>query len=234
MTEEGYFDIWLNPLQIYKLDHPRSGSEDEAITIEDFLAFFCVPGVSYGLEDFISRYKDINKESPRWSLAPNESNILEKIVWPLRQAKANFVLGNHLATIALSGIVAEMLSILLFEISTLTMNGKPITQRDQEKLYGRKFEKLSQARRVEVLRAYGIVDDELAADFSKVAESRNRYLHNWSVDHKNLEDEARQAYLATVTIAVRVTGQEVHEGRVYMTPALISYLQERGVYRPKD
>ena len=85
-----------------------------------------------------------------------------------------------------------------------------------------------------MLRAYDIIDDDLVARFDKVAASRNKYLHNWSVDYDNLADEAREAYLATVEIAVQVTGQQIDAGRVFMNPSLVRYLQDRGVYRPKD
>lgn len=234
MSEEGYFNIWLNPLQIFNLDYPGIDETSGEMTLEEFVTFFCVPGVDHGLADFVERYHEINKENPRWHVPPNEQNILEKIVWPLRQAKANYVLGNCLATIALCGMVAEMLAILLFEINTITVNGQPITESEQDSIFGSKFEKLAQSRRVKVLKAYSIIGDDLAENFGKVAASRNRYLHNWSADHEKLELDARETYLATVAIAVAATGQRFHEGRVYMAPALVRYLQQRGVYRPKD
>ncbi len=231
--EEGKFSIWLNPLQWIDVDIPRNDQDYEGIKVEDVLQFICIPGTGIELADFIERYQLINQEEPRWSFAPNEQNILEKMVWPLRQAKANYVLGNYLATVALCGIVAEMLSMLLFEISGITVNNRLITEKDQVNLFGSKFEKLSQSRRLKVLIAYGIIDDELSEEFVKVANSRNKYLHNWSVNHENLANEARDAYLATVAIAVRVTGQRTDAGRVYMDTALVRYLQEQGVYTPK-
>lgn len=234
MTDKGYFDIWMNPLQWTDVDIPRTDQDYEGLEIEDVLQFVCIPGTEIDLVNFVDRYKQINQETQRWSTPPNERNILEKMVWPLRQAKANYVLGNCLATVALCGMVAEMMSVLLFEINNVTINNRPITEKDQKNIYGSKFEKLSQSRRVEVLKAYGIIDDELAKLFGDVAASRNKYLHNWSIDHNSLENESRQAYLATVAIAIRVTGQRFDAGRIYMDPALIRYLQERGAYRSTD
>lgn len=203
----------------------------EEVTDSDVLDFVCIPGTERSLTAFIDRYNQINKEAPRWNFPPQEQNILEKMVWPLRQAKANYVLGNYLATLALCGIVAEMASMLLFEISTITINNQPLTDKDQENLFGARFEKLRQSRRVKILRAYNIIDDALVKDFDMVASSRNKYLHNWSVDHENLADVALEAYVATLGIIAQIMGEQTHEGRIYMSPAMVRYLESRGAYK---
>lgn len=232
--EEGFFSIWMNPLQWTDVDFKGIDEKHKELSIEDVIEFVCIPGTEIDIADFLERYKQINQEISRWALAPNEENVLEKMVWPLRQAKANYVLGNYLATVALCGMVAEMFSILLFEISNITINAHPMTERHQVNLFGKKFEKLGQATRLKILIAYELIDDELLKAFETVAASRNKYLHNWSIDYENLANEAREAYLATVAIAVRVTGQRVNAGRVNMNPAFERYLQERGAYRPKN
>ena len=69
------------------------------------------------MKSLIKRYKEISKEKVRFFAAPAEERILNKLVWPLRNAKASYMVGNYLGTIALCGMVSEMVAILLFDIS---------------------------------------------------------------------------------------------------------------------
>jgi restriction system protein len=166
----------------------------------------------------VARYQQISVEETRFFAAPAEDRILEKLVWPLRHAKSSYTLGNFLGTISLCGMVAEMVAMLLFDITEPTLNNRPMENRDREALFGRSFEKLDPYRRVEVLRAYGAIDDQTKEAFELIRATRRRYLHLWSQDHDRLADDAVSVFKAAVRLVVRAVGQDIQKGDLVALP----------------
>ena len=65
------------------------------------------------------------------------------------------MVGNYLAVIALSGMVAEMVAILLWELADVKLNERLV--------FGRTFERLGQERGIEILLAYKQINrDEIS------------------------------------------------------------------------
>ena len=234
MTNEKYFSIWINPLQLLEVDEPWASNSEEIPSEKAILGFLCTPGIDSDLESLISRYRDISNEQKRLFAAPAESRILKKLVWPLRNAKACYIVGNYLGTISLCGMVAEMVALLLFEIADFTINGQPMTISNQKSLFGSPFEKLSQYRRVEILRAYEIINDESKDAFDLIRTRRRKYLHLWSQDHDTLPKDAVSIYNAAVSIVVNVIGQDIKDGKILLNPALVKYLERSGKYLSED
>jgi hypothetical protein len=233
MDEGKLFQGWINPLQFLAVDEPwASGSGPPSL--ESVLDFLCTPGSGYDIDTLVSRYREISQEKVRLSIAPAEERILDKLVWPLRNAKASYMVANYLGTISLCGMGAEMVAILLFEISEFRLNNRLMTPQDQTALYGSPFERLGQDRRVQILHAYGIIDDEIKAAFDLLRTTRRRYLHLWSQDHERLPQDAVQAYQAAVSIVIKVIGQNFVDGKVALNPALIKYLDRRGIFAESD
>jgi hypothetical protein len=197
------------------------------------LKFLCTPTISSDLGSCVERYKEINREHTRLFIAPAEDRILEKLIWPLRHAKAGYMIGNYLGTISLCGMVSEMLAILLFEISELRIDERPMSPDDQTSLFGSTFEKLSQERRVKVLKAFGIIDQETSDAFELIRSKRRRYLHLWSQDHDSLPADAIAVFHRTAFIAVKVIGQEIHDGKLSLNPSILKYLDRAGLYEPQ-
>ena len=117
------------------------------------MRFLCPANEPLNLDTILARYKEISTEPVRLFLAPAEQRILDKLVWPLRHAKASYMVGNYLSVIALCGMVAEMVAILLWEIADQQLNGQLMTNQDEKALFGSEFEKLGQERRVSILSA---------------------------------------------------------------------------------
>lgn len=234
MKEDNLIAVWVNALQFLEVDEPWATACDRPATSETVLEFMCTPGLDAGLESLLSRYQEISVEKHRLFAAPHEERILEKLVWPLRHAKASYIVGNHLGTISLCGMVAEMIAILLTEISGFTINDQPMTRANQGALFGGRFEKLGQQRRVQILHAFKIIDDEIKDAFDLIREKRNKYLHLWSHDHNRIRSDAVEVYCAAVSIVVNVLGQDIREGKILLNPALMKYLERSGVYEPED
>lgn len=234
MPEDKLIEVFLNPLQFLEIDEPWASLQKEEPSLEAVLDFICIPGIGSDLKSLIKRYREISVEKTRLFAAPHEQRILDKLVWPLRNAKAAYMCGNYLGTIALCGMVAEMVAMLLFEITQFRLNNRPMSEKDQVSVFGRKFEKLGQDRRVNILAAYAVIDKNLEDAFERIRTTRNRYLHLWSQDHEQLPLDAIKSFEAAVLLVVSAIGQNIKDGKLVMNPALVSYLEQKGTYRGEE
>ncbi|MFA6054752.1 MAG: hypothetical protein WC769_05185 [Thermodesulfovibrionales bacterium] len=234
MSDDKLIEVFLNPLQFIEVDEPWATARPQELTPEAILDFVCTPGIGSDVKSIISRYKKISTEKPRLFAAPHEQRILDKLIWPLRHAKAGYMVGNYVGTIALCGMVGEMVAVLLYEISTFSLNNKPMTEQDEINIFGRRFEKLGQERRVQVLHAYGVIDTQLQKAFELIRITRNKYLHLWSQDHDQLPNDAIASYNAAIVIAVSAIGQNIQDGKLILNPSLVKYLAQKGIYKDKE
>ena len=95
MENERTFKGQVNPLTFINAEFP-SPSGPRSISAEGILSFLCPPGTLNDAQSLVERYKKISA-GPTLHVAPAEPRILEKLVWPLRHAKASYVVGNNLA-----------------------------------------------------------------------------------------------------------------------------------------
>jgi hypothetical protein len=219
------FKVWVNPLQFLEVDEPWASSAGLHLDLEALVRFATTPGTSPDLDTLVNRYREISCEPARLFAAPAEQRVLDKLVWPLRHAKATYMFGNYLGTIAMCGMVAEMVAILLFDIGQIKINDGAITERGQVEIFGSTFERLPQARRISVLRGYGMIDDRLKEAFDLVRKRRARYLHFWSQDHDDLPGDARAVFVAAVMLVVSAIGQNLQEGKLGLKPRFVGYLE---------
>ena len=223
------FKGWVNPLAFLEIDKPWAEMVRKTVDPQILLNYICTPGMSSKPDDFVSRYKEISVESARLHIAPDEEHILTKLIWPLRHAKACYMAGNYLGTISLCGMVAEMVAMLIFEISEPLVNEKPITREQEIGLFGSEFEKLGQERRVAVLKTYNLIDDQLQESFDLIRAKRRRYLHIYSQEHDDLPKDAVEVFKAAVSIVVKTIGQDVRDGAIVLNPTLLKYLEKQGI-----
>jgi len=224
------FKGWINPLIFTDLELvPLVEGKDMSVSLENVLNFISAPGISSNLEDLINRYNKIGKEAKRLIVVPNEENILTKLIWPLRNAIGCYMVGNYIGTISLCGMVAEMVSILLFEISNIQINGQLLDEEKEKMLFGSKFEKLSQDKRIKGLRACDLINDELKEKFDNIRAIRRKYLHLYSTDHSDIACDAVNIFEAAIKIVEVIIGQGVEKGAVMLNPNLIKYLEARGI-----
>ena len=134
MAEERTFPAWVNPLAFHEVEEPRA-DKDRRADHSDVVKYLCTPGTDVTVDALVGRYNEVSKE-PTLSVVPAEANILEKLIWPLRNAKASYMVGNYLGTIALCGMVAEMVAILLFEIAEIKLDDKPMDEEAQRRIFG--------------------------------------------------------------------------------------------------
>ena len=112
---------WLNPLAFIGLEGPWDETAS-TISEEGILRCLCLPGTASDRASLVARCERISSGIAMIFVAPDEPKILDKLVWPLRQAKASYVLGNYLAVVTLSGMVAEMVAVLLWRLAETKLN----------------------------------------------------------------------------------------------------------------
>jgi hypothetical protein len=225
LSGESPVGTYINPLAFTEVDEPWAPAHSLP-TAMSVLEYLCAPGTASTVSAIVERYREISCEERRLFAVPMDEQVLQKLVWPLRHAKGCYAVGNYLGTIALCGVVAEMVAILLFEMADMTINGRSMTAEDAESLFGATFERLGQERRVKVLSAYGVIDLATKEAFSAIRLARRRYLHLLSKDHQELPADAVKAFNAATSLVVTATGLSVQDGRIAVSAAFVRYLQK--------
>ncbi len=230
MNKNEHLKVFLNPLTFVPAmeDYP-DGPPPELV-----LDFLCTPGLDSSIAALILRCNQISAEPESFFAAPADERILEKLVWPLLHAKGSYMLGNYLGTISLCGMVSEMLAILIFEMAQPNLNGQGMTERSQKDLFGTSFEKLGQQRRVSILHACNVIDDELKESFDRIRTTRRQYLHLWSKDYGNLSTDAVRCYRDALNVVTFVLGQTIRDGKLVLNAKLTQYLRAQGVLVTSD
>lgn len=234
MTENWSVNIFLNPFMFIEAEKDLEQIEEDLSFPEAMLKYFCKPDVDYDRESIIYRYHEIMEESKQLHIAPNEERILVKLVWPLKNAICCYMFGNYLGTIALCGMVAEMASILKFEISNITIDGRVVDSSIQKEIFGCEYEKLGQERRVKVLAAFNLVSDEMKKQFDIIRTARRRYLHFLSYEHSTISSDALAVFRASISIVIDLIGQDIFEGKFVFKPDMMRYLERKGLARPHN
>lgn len=94
------------------------------------------------------RYIEVSEKDEGLHLTLEEPELKENLFGPLRQAKMNYVIGNYVGSVALCGVVAEKLAILVHAMSTPSR-----VEREE-------FEKLPQAKRIKKLNRPGTLTNK--------------------------------------------------------------------------
>jgi len=225
-------NMWVNPLKWLDAD-PRSPAQGKP-TPSSLVSYLTSPDVEGGFDALVARYHQVSEMQDPLFAALAERNILEKLVWPLRSAKGNYALGNYLGCIGLSGMVGEMVALLLWDISQPQLAKRHLDDAAQRALFGRSFERLGQQRRVEVMEGLGLVERDSVVAFDGLRNIRRRYLHLYSQDHAHIADDALKAYGHAITVVAGVLGQSMNEGRLLLRSDLMDYLKERGLLDAGD
>ena len=129
------------------------------------LAFLCPHEMSFDMSACRKRYLEASEKDNDVFLFPEEPELKENVFGPLRQAKANYVLGNYAGSISLCGIVAEKVALLVYN-----MNTPDESERAQ-------FERMGQKSRVETLKTEALIDSESKKDFSDIPSLPTSLIH---------------------------------------------------------
>jgi len=220
-----YFGPYLTKDDIQKILNPKLSSTVFEHQSDLLNAFFGFP-ISALSNEVLERYVEATTKDLHTTIVPHTDEILERLLKPLRGAKRNYCLGDYAATIALCGIVGEMLAILLWKINDVRLKGMPITEREEEGLFGWTFERLGQEKKIKILETFGHINNSQYDLFKDIKESRRPYLHLWSADFTNEREDALDVFKKTFILFKDITGIGLADaGTVKVNPLLMKLLK---------
>ena len=211
-------EVTLNLLAFLKADEAwMFGQGDDAEpTTTDIIEFLCRPQVKPTVKSIVTRYNEISgKElnaSDRLAITPAESTILNRLVLPLGNAMKSFMIGNYLGTIALCGVVCEMLAIFRFAL----------TNPSKTKMTA--FERLHQSQRLETLYSMGKLTNQNYGNLKKVLKLRNKHLHWWSKSAGSEKDDAKEAFEKTRQTMSNILKIKIDNGKVKLRHDVLEFI----------
>jgi hypothetical protein len=220
----------VNPLALFSLE-PLIAEINVQPNSETVLSDLCSRNSDCSLEAMIERCTEISLLNYTLAIVPAEKNILTKLIWPLRDARVSYIMGNYLGTIALSGMMAEMAAIVFFDLGDEKTKNIPLDKKQQVILFGCRFECLGQKQRIMELKKLGIISQELGGAFETIRKIRNNYLHFWSYDHGAAPRDAVKVFRSAIEIAVALLGVGFEDGKTILTPEMVRYLKKRKLYK---
>ena len=142
---------------------------------------------------------------------------MENVFGPLRQAKTNYILGNYVGSIALCGIVAEKMAILIYRMNK--PNSTKLEDFDKE---------YSQVKRIRVLQEESLIEDNSAEDFDYIREARRSFLHHWLTPEEGTAEQTLRAYAAAIRLVLVVVDYKNVDGRLILNSKFMKFLDDRG------
>ena len=193
-------------------------------SVAGFLRFVGHPMRAGSLKRYASAYDEISQPEREFPLhiVPFEPQLLEKLFWPLRSAKVAYVLGNPLGTIALCGVIGEMVTVLTFDLEC------PWDDARQQQEFGSKFELLEQSKRIKELKKRKLILDDWVNVLTELGGIRRRYLHLFSQREERLNHDAVRAYRIALGLLSQRIGQRFDNGRLVLNDKVVEFLRKRG------
>lgn len=220
MAAEFRIAVFLNPTRLFEWEEPRAPNLPDDPTPERLLEFLCPIGTISSMAAFRERYHSLDDPGqPPLFFSIEEPALVENLFAPLRAAATSHVCANYLGCIALCGLVAEKLAILVHDVG------------DADQVARDRFARLTQAHRVKELKKGGRITAAMAQEFAIIRETRRDYLHHWTQPGARMNEDSRRAYLATVRLVFNGLGLSFAEGGITLDGRIVAYLRCRGVVR---
>jgi hypothetical protein len=156
--------------------------------------------------------------------------IEQRIVAPLESAKRFACLGEFLGSIALSGLVGEILTVFVWDLNKAGRKDKNHKFIEDQSLFkGRNFDKLQQSLRINIIEAFNYIDSVQAEKFRQLSLDRNKILHSWtdSFVREELEATAISCYLCAASLMKTVFKIKLADASsISMDPKVAKYLEQ--------
>lgn len=149
----------------------------------------------------IRNYSEISQPSLTHFPLVKYKIFYDKILEPLKAAKLSFCYRQYISTIAVCGLTAEMLCILLWKTHVKIINDHNV---EDKILLGKEFERLPQEVRIRLLLAFGIIDKNQWNLFTEIKDLRNDYMHDIKKITVRVQPEAIRIYKLTVKLLIDI------------------------------
>jgi hypothetical protein len=228
-------DITLNPLSLFNIEVSVQGFVPIEPKVNLYNSNTLLHDISWDdnartVSAVKKRYKELLEIDSAFRVAPAEKRILTKIISPLRQAKANYVLSNYLSTITLCGMAGEMIAMLLYDMFIeLKRNLSPSDHARLRKF--KTFQRMGQDRRVAHLSEFDCVGAGVEEPFAALCRIRRDYLHFYLHGFENLKRDAKECYRNAFLLLNSALPHRLHKNRIEFSPHVLEYLKKKGTAR---
>lgn len=190
--------------------------------------------INFNIEDIVNRYEELHQEDEILAV-PCTDKIANCIVIPLKNAKACYMIGNYLGTIALCGYVCEMLITLVYEINRIIINDTDIEDNKEIKnviFQNRKsFEAVGQEKRIDICKAFQLILWDQKYLFDEVKNIRNKYMHWFSANNLSVSNDAKEIYNKTYLLLKQIIGYNFEDNKFSYSDKFESFLKEKGIIK---
>ena len=175
----------------------------------------------------LERYVKVSAAENYTAIFPHTNKLFGRFLHPFKSAKRMYCLGEYLASIELSAHLGEMLALLLWQITPVTLNGKPMDAVAEKAVWGSEFERLGQEKRIHLLQVFDAVSSDDAKHLDFLRATRRKYFHFWSTDTETLPEDALECFLRLSSLVRNVLQIEYDNGSVKLNPLLSAYLEKQ-------
>lgn len=174
--------------------------------------------------EVLERYVEISSKENYTAIFPHTDKLFERFLVPFKAAKRTYCLGEYLACIELAAHLGEMLALLLWQITPVSLNGKAVDVQMEKSIWGSEFEKMGQEKRINLLKVLGAIstDEEQLLDFLRTI--RRKYFHFWNASTERIREDALESFLKLAALVQMVLRIEYENGAVKLNPLLDAYL----------
>jgi hypothetical protein len=200
------------------------------LTLEQsFIQLACRQRGRFAIDHLKAEYRKITKAEGRYEIRviPEEERILQRLVWPLRDAKVAFMVGNYLGTIAMAGVLAETVTMLHYELQAPDLNPAKVTAAFEVERESRSFEDADQANRVAILKRLKLLTRSQVQWLGQIRSIRRRQLHLLSQTLPT-EQEAIHCYVCALKLVSTTTRKPGSRRGMAVHDKLFRLLKEKG------
>lgn len=228
LLQMNIFGPFIEKKNINKIIKPEN--QVDKLNVKNLEIFFDRP-ISTLNKEILNRYCEVTTEDTHLGITPGYKDIIEKIINPLRLAKRHYCLGEYISCIAISGLIGEMLTILVWKTTELKLNGVQITLEQEEVFFGKRFEgHMGQERRINILLELKKINSSLHQKLYEMSRIRNKYLHSWERSSKQEKGDAKKAVTYAFQIFKLITDiklvVENGDQKISINPQLLKFFKE--------
>lgn len=174
--------------------------------------------------EVLDRYVEVSGKESYTAIFPHTDKLFERFLVPFKSAKRTYCLGEYLACIELSAHLGEMLALLLWEITPVSLNGKLVDAQMEKSIWGSEFEKMGQEKRIDLLKVFGAISNEEEQLLDFLRATRRKYFHFWNASTEHIKDDALECFLNVAALVQKVLKIEYENDVVKLNPLLEAYL----------
>lgn len=137
--------------------------------------------------EVIERYVDVTPEEGHQAITPAHEKIQKRIIEPLRIAKKSYCFEEYISSIALSGIVGEMMAHVLLQLYEAQIE---------------EFDTLGQMKRIKLLRDRKYIHPDQETMLKNLQNTRRPYMHWWNLGKSadEIKDDAKNAVVTATKL----------------------------------